>query len=65
MWKFSNSQDAVRELFDEDLDVLRPVAEHFHYDLDHSPVVDTIRKTFGYKHSTLVLVAVPRCWRTR
>ncbi|WP_328535773.1 DUF2127 domain-containing protein [Streptomyces sp. NBC_00344] len=58
VWKFSNSQDSVRRLFDENLDVLRPVFRHFHYDLDHSPVVGTIQKTFGYKHSTLVLVAV-------
>jgi uncharacterized membrane protein (DUF2068 family) len=58
VWKFSNSQDAVRKLFDDYLDVFRPVFRHFHYDLDHSPVVGTIQKTFGYKHSTLVLVAV-------
>lgn len=30
---------------------------HFNYDLDNSPVVGTIQKTFGYKHSTLLLVA--------
>lgn len=58
VWKFSNSQDSVRQLFDEYLDVFRPVFKHFHYDLDHSPIVGTIQKTFGYKHSTLVLVAV-------
>jgi uncharacterized membrane protein (DUF2068 family) len=58
VWKFSNSQDAVRKLFDDYLDVFRPVFKHFHYDLDHSPVVGSIQKTFGYKHSTLVLVAV-------
>ncbi len=57
VWQFSNSQDAVRQFFDKNLDVVRPVAVHFHYDLDHSPVVDTIRKTFGYQHSTLLLVA--------
>jgi len=57
VWKFSNSQDSVRRLFDEYLDVFRPVFKHFHYDLDHSPVVGTIQKTFGYKHSTLTLVA--------
>ncbi|MFB7633613.1 DUF2127 domain-containing protein [Streptomyces sp. NPDC056149] len=57
VWQFSNSQDAVRQFFDKNLDAIRPVAVHFHYDLDHSPVVDTIRKTFGYHHSTLVLVA--------
>lgn len=58
VWKFSNSQDAVRRLFDEYLDVFRPVFRHFHYDLDHSPVAGTLQKTFGYQHSTLVLVAV-------
>lgn len=58
VWKFSNSQDAVRKLFDDYLNVFRPVFRHFHYDLDHSPIVGTIQKTFGYKHSTLVLVAV-------
>ncbi|MDV9171727.1 DUF2127 domain-containing protein [Streptomyces sp. W16] len=58
VWKFSNSQDSVRKLFDDYLNVFRPVFKHFHYDLDHSPVVGSIQKTFGYKHSTLVLVAV-------
>lgn len=53
VWKFSNSQDAMRRLFDEDLTVLRPVAHHFGYDLDHSPVVDTIQKTFDYKKAHL------------
>lgn len=57
VWSFSNSRDAVHRLFDEDLTVFRPVADHFHYDLDHSPVVDTIRATFEYRHSTLVVVA--------
>ena len=58
VWRFSNSQHAVRRLFNEYLDVFRPVFRHFHYDLDHSPVVGTLQKTFGYKHSTLLLVAV-------
>ncbi|MFJ1651826.1 DUF2127 domain-containing protein [Streptomyces sp. NPDC088337] len=57
VWKFSNSQDAVRRLFDEYLDVFRPVFQHFHYDLDHSPVIGTVQKTFGYRYSTLLLVA--------
>ncbi|SFF34444.1 Uncharacterized membrane protein, DUF2068 family [Actinacidiphila alni] len=57
VWKFSNSQDSVRRLFDDDLTVFRPVARHFGYDLDHSPVVDTIQKTFDYKRSTLRIAA--------
>lgn len=57
VWSFSNSQAAVHQLFNENLTVLRPVAQHFHYDLDHSPVVDTIRKIFQYRHSTLLVAA--------
>jgi uncharacterized membrane protein (DUF2068 family) len=57
VWKFSNSQNAVHDFFEQNLTVLRPVARHFHYDLDHSPVVDTIRRTFSYKHTTLIVVA--------
>ena len=57
VWKFSNSQDAVQKLFEDDLTSFKPVAAHFHYDLDHSPVVDTLRKTFDYKKSTLQVVA--------
>ncbi|GJF32288.1 hypothetical protein KNE206_49880 [Kitasatospora sp. NE20-6] len=58
VWKFSNSQDAVRRIFDENLSVFKPVTEHFHWDLEHSPIVDTIRRTFEYKHSTLLVVAL-------
>lgn len=58
VWKFSNSQDSVRRLFDENLTVFRPVTDHFHWDLEHSPVVDTIRRTFDYEHKTLLVVAL-------
>ncbi|GAA1967180.1 DUF2127 domain-containing protein [Kitasatospora viridis] len=58
VWKFANSQDAMRDLFEHDLTVLKPVADHFHYDLEHASVVDTIRKTFDYKKSTLGFVAL-------
>jgi uncharacterized membrane protein (DUF2068 family) len=57
VWRFSNSQDAVRRLFEDDLTAFKPAADHFHYDLDHSPVVDSIRKFFDYKKSTLQIVA--------
>ena len=57
VWRFSNSQNAVHQLFEQDLTVFRPVAQHFGYDVDHSPIVDTIRRTFSYKHSTLLVVA--------
>lgn len=57
VWKFSNTQDSVQRLFNQDLTLFRPIARHFHYDLDNSPIVGTIQKTFHYRHSTLVVVA--------
>ncbi|HEY3872048.1 MAG TPA: DUF2127 domain-containing protein [Actinocrinis sp.] len=57
VWKFANSEQALSDLFDRNLTVLRPVATHYGYDLDHSAVVSTIEKLFNYKHSTLVLAA--------
>lgn len=58
VWRFENSQQALSQLFENDLTVLRPVARHWGYDLDHSSIVDTIRKSFDYKHSTLTVVAI-------
>lgn len=57
VWKFAASQDALSQLFEKDLSVLSPVAHHWGYDLDHATIVDRIRKTFGYKRSTLHLAA--------
>jgi uncharacterized membrane protein (DUF2068 family) len=57
VWKFSNSQTSVQQFFDDDLSLLQPIAQHFHYDLNNSPIVGTIQKTFHYKHSTLVITA--------
>ena len=58
VWKFSNSQTSVQQFFNDDLTLLQPIAQHFHYDLNNSPIVGTIQKTFSYKHSTLVITAV-------
>jgi uncharacterized membrane protein (DUF2068 family) len=57
VWKFSNSQTAVQELFERDLTLFRPIAQHWGYDLDNSAIVQTIRKTFQYKKSTLDVAA--------
>jgi uncharacterized membrane protein (DUF2068 family) len=53
VWKFANSQSALSQLFENDIKLFKPVAHHFGYDLDHATIVDRIRKTFGYKRSTL------------
>jgi uncharacterized membrane protein (DUF2068 family) len=58
VWRFENSQHAISQLFEKDLTLFRPLATHWGYDLDHSSIVDTIRKSFNYKHSTLTVVAI-------
>jgi uncharacterized membrane protein (DUF2068 family) len=58
VWRFSNSQRALSQLFESDLTAFKPLATHWGYDLDHSSIVDTIRKSFNYKHSTLEIVAI-------
>jgi uncharacterized membrane protein (DUF2068 family) len=57
VWKFSNSQTSVQQFFNDDLTLLQPIAQHFHYDLNNSPIVGSIQKTFSYKHSTLLITA--------
>ncbi len=58
VWRFENSQQALSQLFQKDLTLFKPLATHWGYDLDHSSIVDTIRKSFNYKHSTLTVVAI-------
>ena len=57
VWKFSNSEHALQLLFERNLTIFRPVAQHYGYDLDNSSVVTTIRKFFTYKHADLDLAA--------
>lgn len=57
VWKFSDSQQALSDLFNQDLTIFRPVAQHWSYDLDNSPIVITIQKAFSFKRSTLELAA--------
>jgi len=57
VWKFSNSQQSLELLFDRNLTFLRPVAQHYGYSLDNSPIVATIQKFFSYKRSDLDIAA--------
>jgi uncharacterized membrane protein (DUF2068 family) len=57
VWKFSNSEHALQTLFEKNLTVFKPLAQHYGYDLDNSSVVTSIRKLFHYKHSTLGIAA--------
>ncbi len=56
--EFRNAEHSLRQLFERDLSALKPAADNFNYDLENSPVVATIRHTFAYKQSTLLVVAV-------
>ena len=57
VWKFSNSEHALQLLFERNLTVFKPAAQHYGYDLDNSSVVTTIRKLFTYKHADLDIAA--------
>jgi uncharacterized membrane protein (DUF2068 family) len=57
VWKFSNSEHAIQMLFEKNLTVFKPLAQHYGYDLDNSSVVTTIRKLFTYKQSSLDIAA--------
>jgi uncharacterized membrane protein (DUF2068 family) len=57
VWRFKNSQASLRQVFEEDLPLLRPLADKLGYDLDNSPVVHTIRNAFSLEESTLTWVA--------
>jgi uncharacterized membrane protein (DUF2068 family) len=57
VWKFADSQQSLSDLFNQDLTIFRPVAQHWSYDLDNSPVVITIQKAFSFKRSTLLLAS--------
>jgi uncharacterized membrane protein (DUF2068 family) len=58
VWRFSNSEHALQLLFEKNLTIFKPVAQHYGYDLDNSSVVTTIRKFFTYKQSSLDLAAI-------
>ncbi len=58
IWRFRAHQDAVQRAFNEDLPLLRPLAEKLHYNLDESAIVHTLRSVIEARTSTLAAVAV-------
>jgi uncharacterized membrane protein (DUF2068 family) len=58
IWRFRAHHDAVQRAFDEDLPLLRPLAEKLHYNLDESSIVHTLRTVIEARTSTLAAVAV-------
>lgn len=54
IWRFSNSEASLRQLFENNLPLAKPLADAFGYDITQSPVVATIRKAFAIQPSALV-----------
>jgi uncharacterized membrane protein (DUF2068 family) len=57
IWRFRAHHDAVQRAFDEDLPLLRPLAEKLHYNLDESSIVHTLRTVIEARTSTLAAIA--------
>jgi uncharacterized membrane protein (DUF2068 family) len=58
VWRFRAYHNAVQQAFDEDLPLLRPIAEKLHFNLDDSAIVHTLRSVIETRSSTLLAVAV-------
>lgn len=56
--RFSNAQGTLARVFEEDLPLLRPLADRWGYNLEDSGVVSTIRTALQAQHSTLALIAI-------
>jgi uncharacterized membrane protein (DUF2068 family) len=58
IWRFRAKHDAVQKAFDEDLPLLRPLADKLNYNLDDSSIVHTLRTVIETRTSTLAVLAV-------
>jgi uncharacterized membrane protein (DUF2068 family) len=57
IWRFRAHHDAIQRAFNEDLPLLKPLAEKLNYNLDDSSVVHTLRTVIELRTSTLAAVA--------
>jgi uncharacterized membrane protein (DUF2068 family) len=58
VWRFRAHHDAIQQAFNEDLPLLRPIADKLHYSLDDSSIVHTIRSVIEASKGTLAAVAI-------
>jgi Predicted membrane protein len=58
VWRFRAHRNAVQRAFEEDLPLLRPIAEKLHFNLDDSSIVHTLHSVIEARTSTLAAVAV-------
>jgi uncharacterized membrane protein (DUF2068 family) len=58
VFRFRSHRDAVQRAFNEDLPLIRPLADKLHYSLDDSSIVDTLRTVIEATSTTLLAVAL-------
>jgi uncharacterized membrane protein (DUF2068 family) len=58
IWRFRANHDAIQRAFNEDLPLLRPIAEKLHFNLDDSSIVHTLRSVIEANIRTLAAVAI-------
>jgi uncharacterized membrane protein (DUF2068 family) len=58
VFRFRSHRDAVQRAFDEDLPLIRPLAEKLHFNLDDSSIVHTLRSVIEARSTTLLWVAI-------
>jgi len=58
VFRFRARQDAVQRAFNEDLPLIRPLAEKLHYNLERSSIVHTLRTVIEANSRTLLWVAL-------
>jgi uncharacterized membrane protein (DUF2068 family) len=58
IWRFRAHQDAIKHGFEEDLPLLRPIAQKLRFNLDDSSVVHTLRSVIEANTRTLAAVAL-------
>jgi uncharacterized membrane protein (DUF2068 family) len=56
--RFKDRQPDLRRAFEEDMPLLRPLADKLHFNLDDSGVVHTIQRVLALEAKTLVWIAV-------
>jgi uncharacterized membrane protein (DUF2068 family) len=57
IWRFRAHHDAVQRAFNEDLPLLKPLADKFNYNLDDSSIVHSIRAVVQARTGTLAWIA--------
>jgi uncharacterized membrane protein (DUF2068 family) len=58
IWRFRANHDAIQRAFNEDLPLLRPIAEKLKFNLDDSSIVHTLRSVIEANTRTLAAVAI-------